>query len=219
MHQLATRVSVAAATTIAAAALTAPGPALGRPSATASKRAFSGNLCGVPIAADLAAVNITAPCVRGKTTRKTTRTRLGFVTTEAFVSHWGSLARTGLGHFVTVVVGRFTGSAAALAYGRAKQRALILARGVLVTPAVGGGPLATEIADTSSCFNPPKEDCTHASVLAQLKNYVVEVILYDYPPTGVGVADPGEDEPQDRAQEETDKAPIVSIFKAVAAKL
>jgi hypothetical protein len=219
MHQLAMRVSMAAATTIAAAALSAPGPALGRPSAATSKRAFSGNLCGVSIAADLAAVNITAPCVRGRTTRKATRTRLGSVTTETFVSHWGSLPGSGVGHLLTVGAARVTGSPAALAYGRTKQRALVLEHGVLVTPAVGGGPLATEFGDTSSCFNPPKEDCTHASVLALVKNYVVEVILFDYPPTGVGVADPGEDEPQDRAQEETDKAPIVSIFKAVAAKL
>jgi hypothetical protein len=58
-----------------------------------------------------------------------------------------------------------------------------------------------------------------ASVLALVKNYVVEVMLYDAPPTGVGEADPGEDEPQDRAQEETDKAPIVSIFEVVASKL
>jgi hypothetical protein len=215
MHQLARRASAAAAATIVVAALTAPGAALGRPVAATSKRAFSGNICGLSIA--VAAAHITAPCVRGGTTAKTTRTPLGYVTSQTFVSHWGSLPHrgpSGPSHFLTVGVARFTGSAAALAYGRAKQRSEILNYGVPVH--VGFGSLYT---DTFSCVNPPKEDCTHASVLALVKNYVLEVILYDFPPTGVGVADPGEDEAQDDAQEETDKAPILSIAQTVAAQL
>jgi hypothetical protein len=215
MYWLATRVSMAATATVAAVALTAPGYALGRPAATTSKKAFSGNICGLPLASAVAAANVTAPCVKGKTTRKTTKTPLGSVTQESFVAHWGTLPRSGPGHFVTVVVGRFMGSASALAYGRTKIRAEVLSHGAPVS----ANPLASEFGDTVSCVNPPKEDCTHASVLALIKNYVVEVILYDAPPTGVGEADPGEDEPQDRAQEETDKAPIVSIFKVVASKL
>jgi hypothetical protein len=35
----------------------------------------------------------------------------------------------------------------------------------------------------------------------------------------VGTADPGEDEPQDNAQEEIDRTPIVSVAQTVAAKL
>jgi hypothetical protein len=215
MHQLARRVSVTAGATVAAVALAGPCPALGRPAATSSKKAFSGNICSLPLASEVAAANVTGPCVKGKTTRKTSKTPFGSVTQEAFVAHWGSLPLTGPGHFVTVVVGRYTGSASALAYGRSKIRLKVLSHGAPVSIS----PLASELGDTVSCFNPPKEDCTHASVLGLVKNYVVEVILYDAPPTGVGVTDPGEDEPQDRAQEETDKAPIVSIFKVVAAKL
>jgi hypothetical protein len=165
MHELAIKASVAAAATIAAAALIAPGPALGRPAATTSKKAFSGNLCGLSIAGELATVNINAPCVKDKTTNKTVKTPLGTVMQQAFLAHWGSVPRAGVAHFLTIVVGRLTGSPSALAYGRTKLRGRIFSRGALVSV----GTLASLYTETVSCVNPPKEDCTQASVLAYVK--------------------------------------------------
>jgi hypothetical protein len=215
MHQLATKVSMAATVTVFAAALAGPGPAFGRPAARTSKKAFSGNLCSLLTGSEVAAANITASCVREKTSRTTTKTLLGSVTRESFKSHWGTVMLNTPDHYLLVVATRYTGSPAALAKGRKEIKVKILGHGA---PA-SGNPLASVFIDTGSCVNPPTNDCTHANLMGLVKDYLVQVFLYDYPPTGPGELVPGEDEPQDMAQEETDKAPTVSIFKAVAAKL
>jgi len=208
-------VSALAVAVIAASAVAAH--ALDRPAA-ASRAAFSGNLCGLLKVPELAAAHISAPCVKGRTTRTSANTPLGSVTTQTFGAHWGSLPHggpSGPSHYLTMIAARYTGSAPALAFGLKRIRNGILRHGKLVSV---GNP-GTLDSETFSCVNPPKEDCTHLSVFGLVKDYVLEVTLYDFPPTGVGVVDPGEDEPQDNAQQELDEAPIVSIAKTVAAKL
>jgi hypothetical protein len=214
MDQLATRVSMAAAATIAIAALAGPHPAHARP-ASAGKAASSVKLCGMLGSSQLAAVHITAPCVKGRTTRKTTRTSLGPVTRESFVANWGKLNRNGTGHFLVVGATRFSGSAAALFAGRARLKANIRAYGIKV----GAGSLAAARMGTSSCLNPPTEDCTHTSVLALVRNFVFEVIVYDEPVGGVAEAESSGDRAVDVEQEEVDGVPTVSIAKTVGAKL
>jgi hypothetical protein len=215
MPQLAKQKCLAAAV-VAAAVLTAPGVALGRTAAAISKKPFSGNVCAISISSALGELHIVTGCTRGKTVRKGSNTPLGPVITETSVAHWGTTPKSGPSHYVAVSVGRYTGSSAALASGRHKIEGTIRRQGRQV---LSEFPLYSVLFNTSSCVNPPKEDCTHGDLTGLVKNYVVGVTILDAPPTGVGVADPGEDTPQDIAQQELDVRPIVSIFHAIAKKL
>jgi hypothetical protein len=213
MDQVATRVSMAAAATIVIAALAGPHPAHARPTRTGE--APSVNLCGLLGSSQLAAVHITAPCVKGRTTRKTTRTPLGSVTSESFVANWGKLMPGGTGHFLVVGATRYSGSAAALIAGRAKLKTRILAYGIKV----GAGSLAALRMGTSSCVNPPTEDCTRVTVLALVRNVIFEVAVFDEPVGGVAETESSGDEAVDVQQQEMDTVPTVSIAKTVGAKL
>jgi hypothetical protein len=184
------------------------------PVALSSKKAFSGNLCRLPTLGELGSAHISSGCVN-KIAKHTSKGPLGTVTTEQFAASWGRPPFGGLGHWLLIIARRVTGSGPALATARAKLRLQIIGHGA----PVGVGSVASELGETSSCKNPPKEDCTSATLLALVKNYFLQVSLADYPPTGEGVEDPPDDEPQDLAQEESDKGPITAIAATVASKL
>jgi len=199
------------ATGLSAAVTAAAGPT----SRAAGASAFKGHLCRIVTAGELAAAHVSAPCSGDKRSTRTTRTPLGPVKMETFTASW-SQGNTEPSHEVSVSVVRVSGSPAAIAYGRRKLRLEILGRGA----PVGVGSVASIEAKTSSCVNPPTDDCTFSSLSAIVKSYVVDVYLADAP-TG-GQAEPSNgtgDDPEDIKQEEADRPPIVAIARKVAAKL
>ena len=134
---------------------------------------------------------------------------------ETFTASWAQ-GHTEPSHEVSVSVVRMSGSPAAIAYGRRKLRLEILGRGA---PA-GVGSLASIEAKTSSCVNPPTEDCTFSSLSAIVKNYVLDVYLADAPTGGQPEPSNGTgDEPEDIQQEQADRPPITAIALKVASKL
>jgi hypothetical protein len=194
-------VSLAAAVSVTAAVV--PGTALAR---------FTGNVCKLPTGSEIGAAHVTGGCARKRSTH-TFPTPLGSLTEEAFFGYWGAHSGEPL-HSLTVSVTRVRGSAAALAAGRSKLRLQIIGEGA----PVGIGSVSSWHGSTSSCVNPPTDDCTEVQVSAIVKNFVVTVLLSDYP-TG-GIPEPaGGDEPEDLMQEEADRAPAVAIAQTVARRL
>jgi hypothetical protein len=214
VRRLAQAVLVSVVASLVVAIPATAGSAAAAPLALSSKKAFSGNLCRLPTLAELGSAHISSGCAN-KIARHTSKGPLGTVTTEQFAASWGRPPFGGLGHWLLIIARRVTGSGPALAAARAKLRLKIIGHGAPVAV----GSVASELGETSSCANPPKDDCTSATLLALVKNYFLQVSLADYPPTGEGVEDPPEDEPQDLAQEESDKGPITAIAATVASKL
>jgi len=110
-----------------------------------------------------------------------------------FVANWGKLMPGGTGHFMVVAATRYSGSARAVLAGRAKLKARIVAYGVKV----GVGSSAALRMSTSSCVNPPTEDCTHVTVLALVRNLLFEVAVFDEPVGGVAEPESSGDEAVD----------------------
>lgn len=183
-----------------------------RPVGGAKKRVFAGHLCSIVTAAELTAAHISAPCNGDKRRTRTIATPLGSVTTETFSATWGHPAA--IPHELSVAVGRVRGSAAAIAYGRTRLRREIIGKGV----PVGLGSVSSLESSTSSCVNPPTEDCTNADLDAIVGNYSLDVILFDAPVGGqreVG----SDDEPEDIAQEEAERGPMLAIARTVSRSL
>jgi hypothetical protein len=69
--------------------------------------------------------------------------------------------------------------------------------------------------------DPPTDDCTKASVLAIVKNHLVEVFLNESAPNVSGSAEPKveEGEAEDATQEDTVKAGLLSVAATLAKKL
>jgi hypothetical protein len=199
MHRIATAVSIL----LAAAALAAPGSALG----------FPKSLCSVPSAGELTAANISGACKKLKTTHHVTHTPLGDLRSKALGAAWGDVPTSGVGHHLAISVTKFSGSAAALAEGRKRLRAKVLAEG---SP-VGVGSTSEWHGETASCPNPPTDDCTVSTVSAIVHNSLVAVSLIDFP-TG-GSESQANDDAEDLAQEEADKGPVVAIANTIAKKL
>ena len=206
--------SSVAATALAATVLAAYGTAPACPRATASRRAFAGHLCSIVTAAELAAAHVTVSCNGDKRFSRTRKTLLGTVTTETFSATWGKPSRIELSHELTVAVGRVRGSAAAIAYGRKELRLEILGH----WGPVSVGSVASIYSDTSSCVNPPTEDCTDSTLEAIVKNYTLSMILHDAP-TGGEAEGSSDDEPQDIKQEEAERPPMIAIAHTVESRL
>jgi hypothetical protein len=138
------------------------------------------------------------------------------VTTETFSASWGKPSRSGTpSHEVTVTVARVKASAAAIAYGLKKLRLEILGNGAPVSV----GSVASIDGKTSSCVNPPTEDCTVSLLEAIVKkNYEINVVLSDAPTGGEAEGSSG-DEPEDIKQEEADRPPMIAIAHTVESRL
>jgi hypothetical protein len=203
-----------AATALAATALAASGAAPARPLAAVSGRAFAGHLCRIVTAAELAAAHVTASCNGDKRFSRSTKTPLGSVTTETFSASWGKPSRSGPSHEVTVTVTRVKASAAAIAYGLKKLRLEILGNGALVSV----GSVASIDGKTSSCVNPPTEDCTDSLLEAIVKKYSLNVFLSNAPTGGEAEGSSGDD-PEDIKQEEADRPPMIAIAHTVESRL
>jgi hypothetical protein len=197
MRRIVTAVSI-----LVAAALAAPGSALG----------FPKSLCSAPSAGELTAARISGGCTHLKTTHHVTHTPLGPLQNDVLTAHWGHTI-SGVGHALRISVAKFSGSSAALAEGRKKLRLEILGEGY----PVGVGSTSEWHGDTASCANPPSHDCTESVVTAIVHNSVLTVGLIDFP-TG-GSESQESDDAEDLAQEEADKAPVVAIAKTIAKKL
>ncbi len=196
---------------LAITATAVAGPA----ASTARAAAFKGHLCSIVTAEELTAAHVTARCNGDKRVTRTTSTPLGTVKMETFTASWGK-GQVEPSHEVSVSVARVSGNPAALAYGRNKLRLEILGRGA----PVGVGSVASIEAKTSSCVNPPTDDCTVSALSAIVKNYVLDVYLSDAPTGGQPEPSNGTgDEPEDIAQEEADRPLITAIARKVAAKL
>lgn len=193
---------VALVATVAVATAIAPATALAR---------FTGHVCGLPTGSELGAAHVGGGCTL-KRQRRTVATPLGAFTQEAFIGRFG--ARTGEPiHSMTVSVTRFRGGAAVLAAGRSRLRLQVISEGAPVAV----GSVASWHGATSSCVNPPTDDCTRVQVTALVKSFVVTVLLFDYP--AGGSAELTGDEPEDLAQEEADRTPAVAIAQTVAKAL
>jgi hypothetical protein len=92
----------------------------------------------------------------------------------------GQPSKSGPSHEVTVTVTRVKASAAAIAYGLKKLRLEILGNGALVNV----GSVASIDGKTSSCVNPPTEDCTDSLLEAIVKKYSLNVFLSNAPTGG-----------------------------------
>ena len=194
------RIATAVTMLLAVAVLAAPGSALG----------FPKSLCGVPSGGELAAAHISGPCRRLKTAHHVTHTPVGELRNVALGAAWGHVPTSGVGHELTISLTRFSGSSSALAEGRKRLRAKILAEG----RPVGVGSVAEWHGETSSCPNPPTDDCTVSTVSAIVHNSVVAVSLIDFP-TG-GSESQANDDAEDLAQEEADMGPVVAIASSIA---
>jgi len=172
---------------------------------------FAGDVCALPTGSQLTAAHVGGACTRKRSTRSE-HTPLGALTQEAFIGQWGQ--RTGEPiHSLTVSVTRIRGGSAVLAAARSKLRLQIISEGAPVAV----GSVASWHGSTSSCVNPPTDDCTGVQVTAIVKHFVITVLLFDYP-TG-GNAEQSGDDGEDLAQEEADKVPAVAIARTVASRL
>lgn len=190
------------------------------PSTTAStgKTVFSGNLCAAVPAGALAALKISAPCVKQKPLARVQSTPLGSVRTVTYVAGWGSSGSISNPKATLSIEAIYVhGSAAAVAYAQKAWRAEVLGNGSPVSLQ----PLATEYADTAACHNPPIDDCTKAKVLALVGQYGVTIgyyapALFIHPDNP---QQPAVDEANDQAQEDAVKKPFVALARSVMAAL
>jgi len=186
--------------------------------ATASKRTgFSGNLCSLVSAAQLSAVHVSAPCVKGRTSKKVTSTPLGPVKATHYYASWGTPGGLGGTHWLTLSALKAQASGPALALARGSYRGTVLENGQVFST----NPLASDFLDTISCENPPTEDCTLGKILELVGNYSVQISLHDTAPfvNPDNPAMPAVDEANDGMQEDTIAAHFVGIGRSVGAKL
>ena len=207
-------IAVLAAAAVAMSA--GAGPAAAGTSASKHKKAFHGNLCAAVTGPELVAAHVSGPCVQRRPVTLTLRTPLGTYTTERFTAQWGDL-KAEPANFVSVTVTRLRGNATAIKFIQKRFRLEVLGNG---EPVHVGSPGSVN-AETLSCANAPTGDCTDANLLAVVGPYELAVQLVDHPPTNRAATEfpPGDDEPEDKAQQNTDKGPAVAIGQAVAAKL
>src|SRR5450631_3818187 len=105
--------------------------------ATASRRTvvrrtgFSGNLCSLVSAAQLSAVHVSAPCVKGRTSKKVTSTPLGPVKATHYYASWGTPGGLGGTHWLTLSALKAQASGPALALARGSYRGTVLENGQL----------------------------------------------------------------------------------------
>jgi hypothetical protein len=186
-------------------ALALPGSALAR---------FHGNLCPVVTAGELSAAHISGSCHKVAPSRSHAHSPLGTETTAQFESFWGPAASSGPTHSLTIHLTKISGSPALLSFLHKRLGKHILESGA----PVGIGSVSSWHGQTSSCENPHTGDCTFVTLEAIVKNYVLTVLLSDFPSTGPPET-AGEDDPEDLAQEESDRGPAVAIAKSIAKAL
>jgi hypothetical protein len=93
------------------------------------------------------------------------------------------------------------GSGNAFKFSQKRFRDRVLAHGAPIS--VGKHGLASMLTDTCSCPNPPTDDCTNGIVPGLVGRHQIEIFLHDYPPTNPGAQPtPGNDDPEDRAQQD-----------------
>jgi hypothetical protein len=172
-------------------------------------------------AGELAAAHITNPCHEVKTAKSPIRKVPigGTAGSITWAARWGTAGRGDQPvHYLGVVVSKETGSGKALAIYEKNLRLEILGHGGLIPVRKGG--LASVDTNTASCPNPPTDDCTRGDVLGIFGRFTVQISLADFPPTDPSApASPGDDEPEDNAQEDAIKPALRSIAASVFARL
>lgn len=204
---------------IAALAVVATPAFAMQPFATSNSKPFSGNLCGLPIAAELSVTEISEPCVEEKTRNQPVkRTPFGGSLGEVhYGAGWGQLLGATPIHHLKILFTKVQGSGKGLKLFEKNFRSEVLSNGL---PVHVGNP-GSLITETYSCTNPPTDDCTSGQLFAIVGQYDVRIFLYDYPPTNPSATEepPGADEAEDEAQEKPIKAPLIAIGQEVAARL
>jgi hypothetical protein len=154
---------------------------------------------------------------------KSVHTPLGSYTSTFYTARWLSEAPTLQlvpHHSLSVGVAHIAGPSAVVDFFRKHERAKVLENGVLV--ANGKGVLATWAGDTSSCKNPPTDDCTINEFESMKGNWGVVLSTLGAPPTEPGAEPKNEsegDDAEDLAQEEQLKGATVGVGLAITARL
>jgi len=187
-------------------------------SGSAGGNRFGGNLCAIASASALRDLKISGPCVRRTTVSKAQSTPYGTVRSVTYQAYWGTFGSISAPTYhAAFTVIHVQGSAAAVAYLKARFRSEVLGNGAPVRLK----PLMTEAGDTAACHNPPIDDCTQAEVMAIVGQYGV-VGTYYGPAKFVGEDDPQKpsvDETNDAAQEEAVKSDVVALANSIIAAL
>jgi len=221
VRRLVTKVFIAGFAEIVVAAGFVPPASTAGQAVTSGKKAFSGNVCGIPSSGELAAAHIEDPCHKVKTAKVPVKKSPlgGTVGSVEWGGRWGKPTNAGMpSHYLGVLVTRELGSGRALELFEKKFRLSVIGNGAPINVGKGTASMLTE---TASCPNPPTSDCTKGTVLAIVGRYVVEIFLNDFPPTIPGASEEGqgEDDAEDMAQEELIKPVLREIANSVVAKL
>jgi hypothetical protein len=198
------------------------GPLAAGPSAAKVAKPASLNACTLPLAAEVAAAEVTDPCTKVKTvTEPVKRSPLGGTAgSTTYTAHWGKVTE-GPNHYLGISVTKLAGSGRALSLLREHWRLGVLGNGALF--AAGKGVTASVLMESGACYNPPTEACTSGTLLALKGNFTVLIGFTSAPPTIPGAPEESiaekEASKKDLVQEKKDEPLLIAIGKTVLKKL
>jgi hypothetical protein len=213
---------VGATCVLAAVALGAPAPGLAKPAPKKGHKVVPAvHLCAwISASGAGGTLELEGSCKETHGHPKAVHTPLGSYTSTFYTARWLAVTPTlelVPRHSLSVGLAHVTGSSAVINALQKRERATVLANGVLV--ANGKGVLATWAGDTYSCKNPPTGDCTKNEFESTKGNWGVVLGTVGAPPgspSATEVKDESNgDDAEDLAQEELMKGATVGVGMAI----